>query len=100
MRAEIARKAGCTGVVCSGKEVEAVRNHLGPDFIILTPGVRPAWSVVAGDDQARILTPYDAIRAGSDFVVVGRPISQAADPAEAARKVLDEIEKGLSARNR
>jgi len=63
--------------------------------VILTPGVRPAWSVVKRDDQARILTPYDAIRAGSDFVVVGRPIAQAADPGQAARKVLDEIRDGL-----
>ena len=98
MRAEIARKAGCAGVVCSGREVEAVRGRFGPDFIILTPGVRPAWSVVSGDDQARILTPYDAIRSGSDFVVVGRPISQAEDPAGAARKVLDEIREGLKDR--
>lgn len=94
-RAEIAHKAGCAGVVCSGREVEAVRSRFGPDFVILTPGVRPAWSVVKRDDQARILTPYDAIRAGSDFVVVGRPIAQAADPGQAARKVLDEIRDGL-----
>jgi len=98
-RAEIAKKAGCAGVVCSGREVGAVRDRFGPDFIILTPGVRPAWSLVSGDDQARILTPYDAIRSGSDFVVVGRPISQAEDPAEAARKVLDEIGQGLKDRN-
>ena len=99
-RAEIARKAGCAGVVCSGREVEAVRGRFGPDFIILTPGVRPAWSVVDRDDQARILTPYDAIRAGSDFVVVGRPIAQAPDPCQAARKVLDEIREGLQGRGR
>jgi orotidine-5'-phosphate decarboxylase len=98
-RAEIAKKAGCAGVVCSGREVGAVRDRFGPDFIILTPGVRPAWSVVSEDDQARILTPYEAIRSGSDFVVLGRPISQAEDPAEAARRVLDEIQDGLKARN-
>jgi len=98
-RAEIARKAGCAGVVCSGREVAAVRDRFGPDFIILTPGVRPSWSVVSGDDQARILTPYEAIRSGSDFVVIGRPLSQAEDPAEAARKVLDEIREGLKDRN-
>jgi len=100
MRAEIAGNAGCAGIVCSGKEVRAVRGRFGPDFTILTPGVRPAWSVVAGDDQARILTPFEAIRSGSDFIVVGRPISQAPDPARAARKILDEIAEGLQARER
>jgi orotidine-5'-phosphate decarboxylase len=100
LRAEIARKAGCAGVVCSGREVEAVRNRFGPDFTILTPGVRPAWSVVTQDDQARILTPCDAIRSGSTFVVVGRPISQAPDPGEAARRVLDEIAEGLKDRSK
>ena len=94
LRAEIARRAGCRGIVCSGREVEAVRGRFGPDFTILTPGVRPAWSVVAKDDQARILTPEEAIRSGSDFVVIGRPIAQASDPAEAARKVLEEIAAG------
>lgn len=96
-RAEMAERGGCAGVVCSGREVEAVRSRFGPDFTILTPGVRPAWSVVAKDDQARVLTPYDAIRRGSDFVVVGRPIAEAPDPGEAARKILDEIEQGLKA---
>jgi orotidine-5'-phosphate decarboxylase len=100
MRAEIARKAGCAGVVCSGREVEAVRGRFGPDFTILTPGVRPAWSAVAQDDQARVLTPYEAIRSGSDVVVVGRPIAQAEAPADAARKVLDEIREGLEARKK
>jgi len=99
-RAEIAENAGCAGVVCSGREVEAVRGRFGPDFMLLTPGVRPAWSVVDEDDQARILTPADAIRRGSDLIVVGRPIAQAPDPGEAARKVLDEIEEGLNARQK
>ena len=98
MRAAIAQEAGCAGVVCSGREVEAVRDRFGPDFILLTPGVRPAWSVVAGDDQARVLTPAEAIRRGSDLIVVGRPIAQAAGPGEAARKVLDEIQEGLKSR--
>ncbi len=98
VRAEIAKRAGCAGIVCSGREVEAVRDRFGPGFTILTPGVRPAWSAVTQDDQARILTPSEAIRRGSDLIVVGRPIAQAPDPAEAARKVLDEIEQGLNAR--
>jgi orotidine-5'-phosphate decarboxylase len=99
-RAEIAEKAGCTGVVCSGREVEAVRSRFGPDFTLLTPGVRPAWSVVTKDDQARVLTPADAIRRGSDLIVVGRPIAQAPDPGEAALKVLDEIDEGLKTRGK
>ncbi len=98
LRAEIASRAGCAGIVCSGREVEAVRDRFGPGFTILTPGVRPAWAAVAKDDQARILTPSEAIRRGSDVIVVGRPIAQAPDPAEAARRVLDEIEQGLRAR--
>jgi orotidine-5'-phosphate decarboxylase len=97
-RAEIAQRAGCEGVVCSGREVEAVRGRFGPDFTLLTPGVRPAWSAVDKDDQARVLTPADAIRRGSDLIVVGRPIAQAPDPGEAARKVLDEIDEGLKTR--
>jgi orotidine-5'-phosphate decarboxylase len=99
-RAQIAQEAGCAGIVCSGKEVEAVRSRFGPDFVLLTPGVRPAWTAVAGDDQARILTPAEAIRKGSDLIVVGRPIAQAPDPGEAARKLLEEIEEGLKARSK
>jgi orotidine-5'-phosphate decarboxylase len=97
-RAEMAQRSGCAGIVCSGREVEAVRGRFGPHFTLLTPGVRPAWSVVAKDDQSRVLTPSEAIRRGADFIVVGRPIAQAPDPAEAARKVLDEIAEGLRAR--
>lgn len=99
-RAKIARDAGCAGVVCSGKEVAAVRELVGPGMFLLTPGVRPAWSLLEGDDQARVHTPAEAIRAGSDCVVVGRPIRSAADPREAAGKVLAEIEEGYRARGR
>ncbi len=98
LRAEIARGAGCAGIVCSGREVAAVRDRFGAGFVILTPGVRPAWSAVSRDDQARVLTPAEAIRSGADLVVVGRPIAEAPDPAEAARKVLDEIAQGLGKR--
>jgi len=94
LRAKIAQEAGCAGVVCSGKEVQKVREQAGSDFIILTPGVRPAWASVAKDDQARIFTPYEAIRSGSDFVVIGRPIHSAPDPREAAEKILKEIALG------
>ncbi len=98
LRAEIAARAGCAGIVCSGREVRAVRERLGPDLLVVTPGVRPSWAVVAGDDQARPLTPREAVEAGSDMVVVGRPIADAEDPAEAARRILDEIAEGLRSR--
>jgi orotidine-5'-phosphate decarboxylase len=94
LRARIAREAGCHGVVCSGQEVAAVKREL-PDLIAVTPGIRPAWSVVGKDDQKRIVTPADAVRNGADYIVVGRPIRDAKDPAEAARKVADEIESVL-----
>ncbi len=98
MRAELARKAGCAGVVCSGREVEAIRERLGPDVLIVTPGIRPSWAAVAGDDQSRVLTAREAIRAGADILVVGRPIRTAPDPGEAAQKLLEEIAQGRTDR--
>ena len=81
MKARMAQEAGCHGIVCSGHEVEAVKKELGRDFIAVTPGIRPAWSVVGKDDQKRIVTPADAVRLGSDYIVIGRPIRDARDPA-------------------
>ena len=77
------------GVVCSALEAPAVRRELGPDFKILVPGVRPAWA--ATNDQSRIATPGDAVRAGADYLVVGRPIAAAADPRAAAQQIVGEI---------
>jgi len=91
LRARMAREAGCHGVVCSGLEAARVREEIGPDMTIVTPGIRPAWSVVNQDDQKRIVTPADAIRDGSDYVVIGRPIRDAPSPRDAARKVAEEI---------
>jgi orotidine-5'-phosphate decarboxylase len=96
LRAGIAKDAGCSGVVCSGLEVEKVKAELGKDFIVVTPGIRPEWSVVGKDDQKRIITPYQAIKRGADHIVVGRPIRDAEKPAEAAAKVLSEIEVAIS----
>jgi len=92
-RAAMAREAGCSGVVCSGKEAAAVREEMGQHFVTLVPGVRPEWADVPLDDQARVTTPAEAVAAGADFIVVGRPIRLAADPAEAALKTAKEIAK-------
>jgi orotidine-5'-phosphate decarboxylase len=90
-RAGIARDAGCAGVVCSGDEVRAIKQTFGREFLVVAPGIRPAWAAIKGDDQRRAATPAQAITAGADFIVVGRPIRTANDPAEAADRVVDEI---------
>lgn len=95
LRARTAKEAGCQGVVCSGLEAARVRQEIGPNMTIVTPGIRPAWSVVDQDDQKRIVTPADAIRNGSDYVVIGRPIRDAASPRDAAKRVADEIASAL-----
>lgn len=87
--ARLAVGSGVPGLVCSSAEVGALRQALGPDVILVTPGIRPAGS--STDDQKRVGTPSDAIRAGSSVLVVGRPIRDAADPRAAARAVLNEI---------
>jgi orotidine-5'-phosphate decarboxylase len=91
--ARLARKAGLDGVVASPREISAIRYALGPDFVIVTPGIRPAGAEV--NDQVRIATPASAIQAGASYIVVGRPITGAADPASAADKIVSEIEQAL-----
>ncbi|PIN87050.1 orotidine-5'-phosphate decarboxylase [Candidatus Woesearchaeota archaeon CG10_big_fil_rev_8_21_14_0_10_44_13] len=88
--AKLAKKAGLDGVVASPHEIEAIKKACGKDFVVLTPGIRPKWSLGAKDDQKRIMTPADAIKKGSDFIVIGRPILEAKDRKDAAKKVLDE----------
>jgi len=95
LKARMAKSAGCHGVVCSGLEVAAIKRELGPEFLAVTPGIRPAWSVVSRDDQKRIVTPYDAVKNGADYVVIGRPIRDAKDPADAAMRVAEEIGSAL-----
>ena len=90
-RAKIAKDAGCAGIVCSGHEIADIRKHFGKKFITVVPGVRPLWSLVEGDDQKRIVTPRDASDRGADYIVVGRPIRDAKDPLEAAKKILSEL---------
>lgn len=87
--AALAKAAGCAGVVASAQEATAIRRELGDGFVIVTPGVRPAGA--AHDDQARVVTPAEAIRAGATHIVVGRPITGAADSAKAARLIAEEI---------
>lgn len=88
--AKLAKDSGLDGVVASAAEVKLIRKSLGKDFLIVTPGVRPAGS--ASGDQKRIATPKEAIDNGASFIVVGRPITEALDPTEAAKKILKEIE--------
>ena len=96
LRAAIAKDAGCSGVICSPLEVEEIKAAFGADFIAVTPGIRPLWSLKNIDDQRRILTPEQAIKNGADHIVVGRPIRTADNPAKAAEKVLDEIKMAIS----
>jgi orotidine-5'-phosphate decarboxylase len=89
--ADLALRAGCHGVVSSAREVKALRARLGSEFLVITPGVRPAGAAHA--DQARVVTPAQAIAAGSTHLVVGRPITAALNPAEEAEKIVREIEQ-------
>jgi orotidine-5'-phosphate decarboxylase len=95
-RAAAARAAGMDGIVASPAEAAAVRRIVGPDMTIVTPGIRPAGT--GSDDQKRVATPEAAIRAGADYLVVGRPVTAAADPKSAAETIVAEIEAALAAR--
>jgi len=86
--ARLARQAGMDGVVASAHEVRAIRRACGPKFLIVVPGVRPATA--AANDQSRVATPAEAIRAGADYLVVGRPITAASDPRAAALAIARE----------
>jgi len=90
-RALAAQACGCAGVVCSVHEAEAIRAACGRDFLIVTPGIRPAWGGASKDDQKRVDTPGEAVRKGADMIVVGRAIKNDPDPAAAAARILKEI---------
>ena len=94
-RAEQARIAGMGGVVCSAEEAKAVRKIVGPDMAIVTPGIRPAGAELG--DQKRVMTPADALKAGSSHLVVARPIVTADDPLAAAKAILAEMDGALAA---
>jgi orotidine-5'-phosphate decarboxylase len=87
----LARASGLRGVVSSPREIRAIREACGGDFVIITPGIRPAGS--GADDQRRTLTPAEAIAAGADYVVVGRPITAAASRRDAAMRIVEEMER-------
>lgn len=87
--AKLAINSGADGIVCSPQEVKLLKSTIKKDFLAITPGIRPAWSVA--NDQKRITTPMDAIHNGSDYLVIGRPIYKAEDPKESTIKIFKEI---------
>jgi orotidine-5'-phosphate decarboxylase len=92
-RAEDAKAAGMDGIVCAPQEAAEVRKIVGRDMLIVTPGIRPAGAALG--DQKRATTPAEAIAAGADYFVVGRPVTTATNPAEAAKAIVEEIEQAL-----
>jgi orotidine-5'-phosphate decarboxylase len=91
--ARLAQSAGLDGVVASAREAAAIRDACGSSFVIVTPGIRPAASLA--NDQARVATPEGAVRAGVDYLVVGRPITAATEPERAAAAIVSEIDAAL-----
>ncbi|MDH3701313.1 MAG: orotidine-5'-phosphate decarboxylase [Alphaproteobacteria bacterium] len=90
--AVLARDCGLDGVVCSAREARDIRAACGPDFTLVVPGIRPSWS--ASDDQKRVASPAEAMRDGATYLVIGRPITEAPDPADAARRIVAELADG------
>lgn len=90
--AQLARESGIDGVVCSPHEIALIRETAGDDMLIVTPGIRPKGA--AKGDQARVTTPGEALRLGCDYIVVGRPITEAASPSDAAKAIVDELSRG------
>lgn len=91
--ARLAVEAGIEGIVCSPQEIEPLRAEIGQALKIITPGIRPAWA--EAQDQKRIMTPAEAIQKGADYLVIGRPITQAPVPAEAFSKVIEELNSAI-----
>ncbi|MGI6550320.1 MAG: orotidine-5'-phosphate decarboxylase [Syntrophomonadales bacterium] len=89
--AALARDSGLDGVVASPQEVSAIREECGPDFLIVTPGVRPIWADT--QDQKRVTTPREAVEKGSDYLVIGRPVTAAPDPVTAVQRIITELEE-------
>ncbi len=92
--AKIAKESGISGVVASATDARRIRQEAGEDFIIMCPAIRPTWSVV--NDQIRVVSPSDAILAGVDYMVIGRPITASDDPVAAAKLIINEIEDAIA----
>ncbi len=91
--AKLAKESGLAGVVAPDTDSMQIKKELGEDFIVVCPAVRPTWAIV--NDQIRIVSPADAIKAGADYIVIGRPITHAPDPVEAAKLIIAEVEDAL-----
>ena len=89
--AGLAKAAGMDGVVCSPQEIEIIRKEFGRELVVVTPGIRPAWA--AAQDQKRIMTPAEAVAKGADYLVIGRPITGAPSPADAFRRIVEELDQ-------
>jgi orotidine-5'-phosphate decarboxylase len=87
--AALARSSGVDGVVCSPHEIEAIKREFGSGFLVVTPGIRPAWA--AAQDQKRIMTPAEAVLKGADYIVIGRPVTAAPSPREAFAEIVREL---------
>lgn len=92
--AQLTKTAGLDGVVCSAQEASLIRQHIGSDFLLVTPGIRPSFA--SKDDQSRILTPSQALTVGANYLVIGRPITQAESPLHALDLILQEIHSAPS----
>ena len=90
---KLAKESGLTGVVAPDTDATQIKKELGDDFVVVCPAVRPTWAIV--NDQIRIVSPSDAIKAGADYMVIGRPITQAESPVEATKLIIAEIEEAL-----
>ena len=93
--ARLAKENGMDGVVCSPQEIDIIKGEFGQDFLVISPGIRPTWA--AAQDQKRILTPAKAIAKGVDYMVIGRPITQAPSPVEAFLKIEEELNRAVNA---
>ena len=89
---KLAHNSGANGLIASPRELKALRSALGPNCLLAVPGIRPLWA--STDDQKRIMPPLDAIKAGADFLIIGRPITEASDPKAAADRISAEIAEG------
>jgi len=87
--ARLSADCGIDGVVCSARETAVLHQEIGNDFLLVTPGIRPAGDSL--DDQKRVMTPAEAIKSGSNYLVIGRPVTQAQDPTAKLRMIMDEI---------